>query len=122
MCECRQKGGQNTKRVEELDSYAYSFIADSAVLAKVAAHLLADIQPACSYTLPSQKMPMATHHRTADPHWFVIGCHTVYNPTMKFTLFAAADPKIAFLLVYFVVYGFPCVQYIKLFKLEVDYI
>lgn len=56
VCVCVwTEGRKKHKRNGEQESYVYPFIADSAVLVKVTAHLLADIQPVCSYTLPSHR-------------------------------------------------------------------
>lgn len=57
----RTEGRKEHKRIGELGSYVYLFIADSAVPVKVTAHLAADIPPAGSYTLPSHREPVATH-------------------------------------------------------------
>lgn len=72
---------KNHKRNGEQESYVYSCIADSAVLVKVTAHLLADIQPVCSYTLPWQQQRLVgSVVRPAAARWLVIGCHsTVWN-------------------------------------------
>lgn len=60
VCVWTEDRKKKHKRIGEQESYVDPFIADSAVLVKVTAHLLADIQPVCSYTLPSRGVPMAT--------------------------------------------------------------
>lgn len=64
----------------------YPFIADSAVLVKVTAHLLADIQPGLFLyiTEPQNACGNSTGlfgsaAHTVDPLWFLIEFHMVYS-------------------------------------------